>query len=50
VDLLDQRRRIRWGMQAQIAARPHLAAAPAGEADGDESSFPRSVDRPQNVR
>jgi len=37
VDLMDERRRIRWGMQAEIAARGHFAARSAGETDEVEA-------------
>ena len=50
VELLDQRRRVSRGIEAQIAARGHLAPAPSGEADDDQPLAPRRLDRTQDVR
>ena len=50
VDLLNQRRRIRRRMQANVAARRHLSPGPAGEADSYNLLLPRGVDRPQDIR
>src|SRR5260370_6973823 len=50
MDLLDERRRIRRGMQAQIAERGHLSAGSTGKPYHGEAFLTGGADRPQDVR
>ncbi len=50
VDLLNERRRVRRGMQAPIPQRGHLSAGLSGEAEDLESLLSGGADRPQYVR
>lgn len=49
MDLLDEGRRIRRGMQAQIAERSHLPAGSPGKPDDREAFLAGGADGPQDV-
>src|SRR5436190_16744413 len=50
MDLLDERRRIRRGMQAQIAQCGHFSAGSSGKPYDRETFLAGGADRPQDVR
>jgi len=49
MDLLDERRRVRGGMQAQITVHGHFTLSFSGEPDDRQLFFPACADRPQDV-